>query len=454
MYRSKDVQATNSALARNFTGKNWKVAFLVNGSGQTLETLRQSNLASVRMRVCLAAKAFESLGAEVFFVDGLPPSGTTHIVVSKPDFLTDLGRRSRWTEAINVVLMAEGEVVVDFCDNLLSKGGPRQEFYEWLLPRAAHVICNSDVNASVVSQKTDASIEVIEDPIEYDIRPPKPSNRPFPTFLWFGHRSNLPFLLKFLVEDFHPSIPIKIICLTNECPIPDEITNYLAERASPLVDLVFAEWSHQALEQAAELSDACIIPAGLNEPAKAGASSNRLLTALTLGLPVAADSLHSYGRFKEFFVDLREPAFQKFLLDPASECPRVARFQRNIVPKFNANSILQDWLRLGRQILLNTTVMAGEVRLNLGCGDKILPGYINVDLVDERAGQKPEVVCDISDLRSFPSNYADEVMAVHVVEHFWRWEVEAVLREWLRVLKPGDAWFWSAQISDPPARSF
>lgn len=28
-------------------------------------------------------------------------------------------------------------------------------------------------------------------------------------------------------------------------------------------------------------------------------------------------------------------------------------------------------------------------------------------------------------------------MAIHVVEHFWRWEVVDVLKEWVRVLKPG-----------------
>jgi SAM-dependent methyltransferase len=32
---------------------------------------------------------------------------------------------------------------------------------------------------------------------------------------------------------------------------------------------------------------------------------------------------------------------------------------------------------------------------------------------------------------------ADEILSVHVVEHFWRWEVRDILREWTRVLKPG-----------------
>lgn len=77
------------------------------------------------------------------------------------------------------------------------------------------------------------------------------------------------------------------------------------------------------------------------------------------------------------------------------------------------------------------------VKINLGCGDKILDGYINVDIVTERAGKQPDVNCDIKDLHVFSDEYADEVLAVHVIEHFWRWEVKNVLKEWFRVLKPG-----------------
>jgi ubiquinone/menaquinone biosynthesis C-methylase UbiE len=81
--------------------------------------------------------------------------------------------------------------------------------------------------------------------------------------------------------------------------------------------------------------------------------------------------------------------------------------------------------------------MEDIIRLNLGCGDKILNGYINVDVAQERAGKQPDVVCDIRELRQFKDNYADEILAVHVVEHFWRWEVVGILKEWVRVLKPG-----------------
>lgn len=76
-------------------------------------------------------------------------------------------------------------------------------------------------------------------------------------------------------------------------------------------------------------------------------------------------------------------------------------------------------------------------KLNLGCGDKILPGYINVDVAESRRGYKPDVLCDLRNLTPFGDDEADEILSVHVIEHFWRWEVVDILREWTRVLKPG-----------------
>jgi len=77
------------------------------------------------------------------------------------------------------------------------------------------------------------------------------------------------------------------------------------------------------------------------------------------------------------------------------------------------------------------------MKLNLGCGNKILTGYTNVDIVDERNGMVPDINCDITDLKVFEDNSADEILTVHVIEHFYYWEIPAVLNEWKRVLKPG-----------------
>lgn len=70
-------------------------------------------------------------------------------------------------------------------------------------------------------------------------------------------------------------------------------------------------------------------------------------------------------------------------------------------------------------------------KLNLGCGKKLLPGYINIDLYGN-----PDIVSDIKAL-PFKDEDVDEILAVHVFEHFYLKEVPDVLKEWKRVLKPG-----------------
>lgn len=57
---------------------------------------------------------------------------------------------------------------------------------------------------------------------------------------------------------------------------------------------------------------------------------------------------------------------------------------------------------------------------------------MSVDLDPEHA----DVISDIREL-SFPSDHADAIAAIHVVEHIYRYEVEDMFKDWLRVLKPG-----------------
>lgn len=80
--------------------------------------------------------------------------------------------------------------------------------------------------------------------------------------------------------------------------------------------------------------------------------------------------------------------------------------------------------------------MGEPIKLNLGCGNRHLAGFINVDLADNWCKKKPEIVCDVRKLE-IPNEFADEVHAYHVFEHFYRYEADDILDEWIRVLKPG-----------------
>ena len=78
-------------------------------------------------------------------------------------------------------------------------------------------------------------------------------------------------------------------------------------------------------------------------------------------------------------------------------------------------------------------IVGQPVRINLGSGLTHFPGksWINCD----RHGF-PDVKCDAYPL-PFETDYADEVWAIHLLEHLHRGEAGQALYEWFRVLKPG-----------------
>lgn len=73
------------------------------------------------------------------------------------------------------------------------------------------------------------------------------------------------------------------------------------------------------------------------------------------------------------------------------------------------------------------------MRLNIGCGNRRLPGYTGVDAV---AREGADLIAP-ADAIPLPDACADEVLAVHLVEHVFEWELPGLLAEWARLLKPG-----------------
>lgn len=74
------------------------------------------------------------------------------------------------------------------------------------------------------------------------------------------------------------------------------------------------------------------------------------------------------------------------------------------------------------------------LHLHLGCGTKYLPGFVNIDANPQ---QKLDIWLDVRCGLPFPSNSVDSIYSTHMVEHFYPDELERLLAEGLRVLKPG-----------------
>lgn len=78
------------------------------------------------------------------------------------------------------------------------------------------------------------------------------------------------------------------------------------------------------------------------------------------------------------------------------------------------------------------------MKIHLGCGKHYLKGWYNIDAERHKAAPRdPDLFADITQPLPLPDGQAKELMAIHLLEHFYEWEVPGVLREWSRVLAPG-----------------
>jgi predicted SAM-dependent methyltransferase len=75
-------------------------------------------------------------------------------------------------------------------------------------------------------------------------------------------------------------------------------------------------------------------------------------------------------------------------------------------------------------------------KLNLGCGRRILPDYINIDSTPFKNQISLVRVMDVRDLL-YEDESVDEILAEFVLEHLWFYEHQETLWEWWRVLKFG-----------------
>jgi len=73
------------------------------------------------------------------------------------------------------------------------------------------------------------------------------------------------------------------------------------------------------------------------------------------------------------------------------------------------------------------------MKLHLGCGNKKIPGFINID---SRQEVNPDLIEDVSSLESITSNSVELIYACHVLEHFNRFKYKEVLKRWFDVLQP------------------
>lgn len=432
-----------------------KVGWLVNSNDKSIEcgALKYSSLASARLRIGVPTAhvngSYEHYCLSIVTpVDQIKDLDLDVLIISKishPSLEKFHVLSKKCAELILEFKRKGTQIVTDVCDNFFIDDDYRAELYSWLIQHSECVVVNSLAMSQIITGLFDVEVEVVPDPVEGNRHTTHFLNNEYPTLLWFGHQTNLKYLdgfarsLCFLSDE----IKINFHAVSNKGYGLEELCHDL-EKFDQINEAKFSNWSLEVQDKAIQNADIVVIPGDPKDKKKLGVSSNRLIQSLWSGAFVVADRYDSYVEFEDYAWlgdDLLDGI--EWAADNSSKViGMISSGQNYIADHYSQEAIANMWEMvltklLNKLINKPESIDSSQVKLNLGCGDKLLDGYVNVDLVDQRAKVKPDVIADISDLSMYEDNSVDEILAVHVVEHFWRWEVEAILDEWKRVLRPG-----------------
>ncbi|CAI8882593.1 conserved protein of unknown function [Methylococcus capsulatus] len=437
-----------------------KISWITFASLRTENGAITSDVASARYRMLLPGRYIQSQGHTVEF-HGVDPevnwdayprdSLDAEVVIFSKSFNPTNEQAASFARANGA------KVLFDVSDNHFI----HPEFgahYQTMAALADRVIVPTEAMGKAVLQHTGLIAAVVPDPVEGRRKAPSAMRaigrrrvrlfagaRETVRLLWFGHPSNIPALLAVIpsLSALAQQYPLELDIVTARNTGLEDWLSTHATAARKDFRILFSEWSPRVVEDALERCDLVIIPgdpAGMRESVK---SHNRLTEALWAGKYVVAHPLPAYQDFIDWAWISEDlvTGIRWALTHPDMVPNQVAQAQAFIKDNLTPEHIGARWLDLiveagAGAVRERVTADADPLRLNLGCGDKILPGHLNVDVASRRAGKAPDIICDLHAL-PFDGDLVDEILSVHVIKHFWRWEVQGVLREWVRVLKPG-----------------
>lgn len=318
-----------------------KAHWLIPGKFDDISILSNSMLASIRLRSNICS---DYLTRSNFFVTAgdFPGSDIDILFIGKIGADCSLGRSQLWKDTIK--RHSENSLIIlDYTDNhLATPFSPMGQFYSDILYSLDGSTASSYFLAKALNTYWPGEVNVIEDPIDVPIIAKiKYSQNETPTILWFGHSSNIIYLINFLENNLSKNITFNLLLLSNLDGLKLFFGHTLKIQAN--ISISAAEWSTANMISAASECDACIIPSNPSDSRKAGASSNRLITAFALGLPTAASNLSSYLPFQDYYFSLESGDFDFFLSNLTKYRKEVAFAQKRVVPLFSTEMLGNKW---------------------------------------------------------------------------------------------------------------
>ncbi|MEW5769193.1 MAG: CmcI family methyltransferase [Pseudomonadota bacterium] len=458
------------------------VHWLVDGVHKDASGEYQAGLATNRYRAILPAKGLRDLGHQVELVDMKGWDVGAYTAANRPDVLV-VGKllpsqhsqqlSGRIIDGVAAAQRAGIKVIADVNDDHFQN--PQLGAY-WteLVRRVDGIVAGSQAMAETVSGYTSRPVHVVGDPVAAPLGEPKAFLRATgwqgglqrmleamgsaPQRLrlaWYGNPVNWPSMASWIpaLAKLAERQPWYLQVISRPgTGIETFVSGFNAARNGAAL-MEFVTWAEETVWEQVQDAHIVLIPSDLEDAGKRVKSANRLVDALNCGCFVIASPVPAYEAYSDCAWLGEDPSagIEWAMTHPQEVSEMIARGQQRVAGECSLEAVAAAWGRAFERVGAQATPLSGRdlvpsarasatdtpIRLNLGCGDKILPGYINVDVVSSRAGNKPDVICDLRNLGSFADACADEILAVHVIEHFWRWEVEDLLKGWMRVLKPG-----------------
>lgn len=122
---------------------------------------------------------------------------------------------------------------------------------------------------------------------------------------------------------------------------------------------------------------------------------------------------------------------------PKTPIQKLKRAVAELLGRERANRIsapYYDWLARCRTRQRLAALPPAGLLINLGCGYRPLPGWVNLD---SARGPAVDVVWDLGRDLPFPPESCSAIFSEHVIEHLSKSQGESLLRECYRVLQPG-----------------
>jgi hypothetical protein len=276
----------------------------------------------------------------VFMAKYVPDSNTGQ-------YLDDSGKRwAFWLDKIKLLSKRKGKLILDYTDNHFVNSGIVGDFYRKIKPKVHALVLPSERMKKNIADTWKGKTYIIPEPVEVDFI--KPGNRQLQesTALWFGHVTNLGWLLEFVMNGLHQAPPRHLIILVNNHP--EAAIKEAAKKAPKGMKITLAKWSVKAMIQAAKISHYVLIPSNKDDPRKSGVSPGRLLTSLALGLPVIASPLDSYMPFNEFFSIIGTNEGVETMKNPLGQDNKIIKAQELIKQKYTVEAIESEWVDVVR----------------------------------------------------------------------------------------------------------